>query len=75
MAKREEPYDLKISGRVYRRILWGEEGESYPVEDFDTCPDCGVAKGEPHVQHCDVERCPRCKAQLLSCNCDPIEDA
>lgn len=36
-----------------------------------TCADCGKKKGENHLNWvCDVERCPKCKGQLLSCDCD-----
>ena len=34
------------------------------------CHDCGAVKGEFHVVGCDVERCPVCKGQAISCDCD-----
>jgi hypothetical protein len=35
----------------------------------DYCADCGVMAGSVHHRYCDQEPCPRCGAQLLSCNC------
>jgi len=33
------------------------------------CHDCSVKYGQNHKPGCDMERCPRCGEQLISCGC------
>lgn len=33
------------------------------------CHDCGIAAGGKHHPGCDMERCPRCAGQIISCGC------
>ncbi len=33
------------------------------------CHDCGAQEGEYHSLGCDMERCPFCGRQLISCDC------
>ena len=47
--------------------------------DFDSnerCHDCGVLNKEGNAHHpgCDMERCPKCKGQLISCGCLDSEE-
>lgn len=47
------------------------DGEELPVVTYDgqKCHDCGVSNGGTHHPGCDMERCPRCGGQLISCGC------
>ncbi len=39
----------------------------------ESCGDCGVRPGGFHHRGCDMEECPRCRGQLISCGCDVSE--
>ena len=59
------PY-ITIGGKDYRRIRFGDDGWT----GNKRCHDCGCEVGGIHHQGCDVERCPKCGLQLISCDCD-----
>ena len=58
----------RIAGTRYSRRAYGTE---YPgMEMRPRCWDCGVDKGQLHVEHCGVERCARCGiGQAAFCDC------
>ncbi len=58
-----------IDGIERQRIRYGEETEDWGA-NRQPCHDCRVIKGQFHVFGCDVERCPVCGGQLISCECD-----
>lgn len=61
-----------IKGKLYDPIKVGDKGDWYEGEPDKTCGDCGRKYGEIHMEGCDVERCPACGRQMLSCDCGPI---
>lgn len=39
------------------------------MERIGICHDCGAVEGQYHQFGCDMESCPFCLNQLISCNC------
>jgi hypothetical protein len=54
------------------RIPYGHEGSDWwlGTEPPPQCHDCGVTVGGLHHMSCDMEMCPNCGGQFLSCGCD-----
>lgn len=66
IAKAQLEPTVKLGGNLLRRIPFGSE---VPAWGGSKCHDCEVKVGQLHVPGCDVERCPRCSGQLISCEC------
>lgn len=58
---------LYINSTRYDRIPFGLEQENDGF--YDHCSDCGAVRGQHHKSGCDMEKCPRCGGQLISCEC------
>ena len=64
---------VTICGHEYPRIRYGKEPDDWGA-DRQPCHDCAVVKGQFHVPSCDVERCPKCGGQAITCECLDDED-
>ena len=59
--------DYSIGGVAFPRVPYGLESGGW---DFERpCHDCRVVKGQLHVPSCDVEQCPACGEQAITCDC------
>ena len=63
-----------ILGKLYDPVKCGDEIDWYndATDENTTCGDCGCKLDEQHFMGCDIERCPACGMQLISCDCHPI---
>ena len=62
---------LSLRGKKYGRwSIWWSSTEYWNEHN---CGDCGSPVGGTHYFGCDVERCPICNGQLISCDCGTKE--
>lgn len=43
-------------------------------EPTGRCHDCNIKHGGFHHNGCDVEKCPKCSGQLVSCGCMDVSE-
>jgi hypothetical protein len=51
------------------RIKYGDEPQDWGAKRGRRCGDCGCQPGNYHHPGCDIEHCPRCLGQAISCRC------
>jgi len=57
--------EIEIGGKWYKRLM----EPVHEVKPNECCHDCGVEPGRYHHWDCDMEKCPKCGGQLISCTC------
>jgi hypothetical protein len=62
-----------VNGRRFELAPFGSEEGMWSFKS-STCGDCGVKWGGRHHPGCDIQRCPRCGGQLMTCGCRFDED-
>jgi hypothetical protein len=70
-AQQEPTY--RIGGRDLPRVRYGQERIDWGAER-QPCHDCRVQAGQLHVPSCDVEECPNCGEQAITCDCGEEDD-
>lgn len=60
-------YEGEVVTRVPYRV--GDERTGDVKRPDQCCHDCNAADGHMHHPGCDMERCPICGRQLISCGC------
>jgi hypothetical protein len=80
-------YYITKNGEKVERIKYGDENKRVSEEykkknnvdfsfynSFEICDDCYAKQGEFHNYNCDLEICPVCFDQIISCRCNEVDE-
>jgi hypothetical protein len=59
---------IVIASVAYQPVRYGSEPD-WRKRPTTRCDDCGAMPGNVHHHGCDMERCPFCGHQSISCGC------
>jgi len=64
------PIPIKVRSviKLFKPIKFGDAHDLMETEQ-ERCHDCNCKKGHFHHLGCDAEACPKCRGQLISCDC------
>ena len=69
------PDPMVLRNGLYEPIRWTGTGRYRSRGAITPCPDCRSPYGGVHHHGCDMEPCPACHRQAITCGCqDPDED-
>lgn len=67
--------NVLYQGGVEVAVAKFDSGRGQPrMERCGDCGDCGVSRRGYHHPGCDLQRCPVCRRQMISCDCRFDED-
>jgi hypothetical protein len=64
----DENLKVDFGDCVATPIRYGFEKRNF-IKHSERCHDCNIARDGIHHPGCDVEECPKCFGQLISCGC------
>lgn len=64
------PIQIRMGAELFDPIPYGSEPFGADWSPPERCHDCDVVIGGIHHGGCDMEACPRCGRQLITCDCE-----